>query len=91
VIGRRKFIYDLWGDTVNTASRMESHGVAGSIQVTPRVFEKLKERYKFAAREPMLIKGKGMMAPYLLVGKTAGSAASVLLNEERRAQPVPQT
>jgi hypothetical protein len=39
----------------------------------------------------MLIKGKGMMAPYLLVGKTAGSAASVLLNEERRAQPVPQT
>jgi len=91
VIGRRKFIYDLWGDTVNTASRMESHGVAGSIQVTPRVFEKLKDRYQFSAREPMPIKGKGVMAPYLVVGRTAVSAASVLLDKERSVQPVPLT
>ena len=50
VIGRKKFIYDLWGDCVNTASRMESHGVPGEIQVTRRVFEQAGEGYRFAER-----------------------------------------
>jgi adenylate cyclase len=68
VIGRRKFIYDLWGDAVNTASRMESHGVPGRIQVTPAVEARLRERYTFEAREPMDVKGKGTMVPFLLVG-----------------------
>jgi adenylate cyclase len=68
VIGERKFTYDLWGDTVNTASRMESHGIPGRIQVTPRAYERLRDRYQFEPREPLEIKGKGMMAPFLLVG-----------------------
>jgi class 3 adenylate cyclase len=68
VIGEKKFTYDLWGDTVNTASRMESHGIPGQIQVTPRAYERLRDRYLFEPREPVEIKGKGIMAPFLLVG-----------------------
>ncbi|MGH2683082.1 MAG: adenylate/guanylate cyclase domain-containing protein [Actinomycetota bacterium] len=68
VIGRRKFIYDLWGDTVNTASRMESHGLPGTIQVTRRVFERLRDRYEFEERRSVSVKGKGAMTTYLLVG-----------------------
>ena len=50
VIGRAKFIYDLWGDTVNTASRMESHAEPGTIQVTQRTAERLRERYELRPR-----------------------------------------
>jgi len=71
VIGRRKFIYDLWGDTVNTASRMESHGVVGSIQVTERVRDRLCDRYRFEAREPIDVKGKGIMPAWILMGRLA--------------------
>ena len=71
VIGERKFTYDLWGDTVNTASRMESHGVDGEIQVTPRAYERLKHRFQFEQREPMYVKGKGHIAPLLLTGRLA--------------------
>ena len=66
VIGRQKFIYDLWGDAVNVASRMESSGLANQIQVTGVVKEKLDSRYTFAERGPINIKGKGMMVTYLL-------------------------
>jgi adenylate cyclase len=66
VIGRDKFIYDLWGDAVNVASRMESNGLASQIQVTAAVKEKLDGRYQFIEREPIFIKGKGMMVTYLL-------------------------
>jgi len=69
VIGRRKFIYDLWGDTVNTASRMESHGVPDAIQVTERVRERLSDRYRFEPRETIDVKGKGPMATWLLRGR----------------------
>jgi adenylate cyclase len=68
VIGRAKFIYDLWGDTVNTASRMESHAQAGTIQVTERVYERLRERYELRPRGTIDVKGKGPMAGYVLVG-----------------------
>ncbi len=68
VIGRRKFIYDLWGDTVNTASRMESHGAPGSIQVTERVHARLCDRYRMEPRESIEVKGKGPMRTWLLVG-----------------------
>jgi adenylate cyclase len=71
VIGRRKFIYDLWGDTVNTASRMESHGLPGRIQVTGRTRELLCDRYAFEERGVIQIKGKGEMATYLLIGRLA--------------------
>jgi len=67
VIGRHKFIYDLWGDTVNVASRMESNGLTNQIQVTEAVREKLDGKYQFEERDPIYIKGKGMMVTYLLV------------------------
>lgn len=69
VIGRRKLLYDLWGDTVNTASRMESHGIPGQIQVTESVVEALRDRYVFEERGLIEVKGKGMMPTYLLVGR----------------------
>jgi adenylate cyclase len=69
VIGRAKFIYDLWGDTVNTASRMESHGVPGAIQVTERAYELLRDRYDMRHRGTIEVKGKGPMSTYLLLGR----------------------
>jgi adenylate cyclase len=69
VIGLRKFIYDLWGDTVNTASRMESHGVPGGIQVTDRTFQRLCDRYRFEERGTVQVKGKGEMRTWLLLGR----------------------
>jgi len=71
VIGEQKFIYDLWGDTVNTASRMESHGVAGKIQVTERLKNKLifnneEWKMKFEERGELEIKGKGKMITWFL-------------------------
>jgi adenylate cyclase len=69
VIGRAKFIYDLWGDTVNTASRMESHAPPGTIQVTERTFERLRALYEFLPRDTIDVKGKGPMRPYLLLGR----------------------
>jgi adenylate cyclase len=73
VIGRHKFIYDLWGDAVNTASRMESNGVQDVIQVTAAVRDRLAGQYTFEARPPMTIKGKGEMVTYLLRVKEATS------------------
>jgi len=69
VIGRRKFSYDLWGGTVNIASRMESHGVPGRIQVTERTRDLLCDRYTLEFRGRIQIKGKGEMATYLLTGR----------------------
>lgn len=66
VIGVKKFIYDLWGDTVNTASRMESHGIPGEIQVTEATYERLRDRYYFESRGAIAVKGKGEMQAYLL-------------------------
>jgi adenylate cyclase len=66
VIGQQRFSYDLWGDTVNTASRMASYGVAGQIQVTDRVVQRLSTLYQFESRGPVEIKGKGAMPVYLL-------------------------
>ena len=69
VIGLKKFIYDLWGDTVNIASRMESHGIANEIQVTEKTYRMLKNQYFFEKRGVIMIKGKGEMTTYLLKGK----------------------
>lgn len=74
VIGRRKFIYDLWGDTVNTASRMESHGLPGQIQVTERVAAALGQAFTLEPRGTVDVKGKGPMSTFLLTGALAGSA-----------------
>ncbi|MEX2555478.1 MAG: adenylate/guanylate cyclase domain-containing protein [Actinomycetota bacterium] len=67
VIGRTKFIYDLWGDTVNTASRMESHGLPGAIHVTDRAADRLAGSFVLEDRGELDIKGKGRMHTYLLV------------------------
>ena len=77
IIGTRKFSYDLWGDTVNVASRMESQGEVGRIQVTATVHERLKNRYYLEERGEITVKGKGLMPTYWLVGKkTALSEAA---------------
>ena len=65
VIGKRKFSYDLWGDTVNTAQRMESHGEPGRIQVSAATYEYLTERSGFIRRDDLEIKGKGRLTAYL--------------------------
>ncbi len=67
VIGQKKFIYDLWGDAVNTASRMESHGLPGTIQVTESTYQLLQGQYAFEERGTIEVKGKGEMRTYLLV------------------------
>ena len=69
VIGTKKFSYDLWGDTVNTASRMESHGVPGGIQVTQSTYERLRDQYTFIERGRILVKSKGEMPTWLLTGR----------------------
>jgi adenylate cyclase len=69
VIGTSKFIYDLWGDTVNTASRMESHGVPGCIQVTDRTYRRLRDGYRFERRGPVQVKGKGELVTWFLLGR----------------------
>jgi adenylate cyclase len=71
VIGTRKFAYDLWGDAVNTASRMESHGVPACIQVTGEAHARLRGAYAFDERGMIDVKGKGEMQTYLLRGRAA--------------------
>ncbi len=69
VIGIKKFIYDIWGDTVNVASRMESQGIAGEIQLTGETYNKVRHKYKFKERGIIPVKGKGEILTYLLLGK----------------------
>ena len=71
VIGKRKFIYDLWGDTVNTASRMESHGLPGAIQLTEASRALLAGKFALRARGVVEVKGKGEMTTWLLEGRLA--------------------
>jgi class 3 adenylate cyclase len=66
VIGRSKFAYDLWGDTVNTASRMESHGVPGQVQVSAETRARLGDRFRFVERAGLQVKGKGAMSAFLV-------------------------
>ena len=69
VIGIKKFIYDLWGDAVNVASRMESSGEPGRIQVTADTYKLLLDKYLFEERGQISVKGKGEMTTYWLIGK----------------------
>ena len=66
VIGKRKFLYDLWGDTVNTASRMESHGVSGRIQLTDATRQRLSDPFMLEKRGAIEVKGKGEMHTWFL-------------------------
>jgi class 3 adenylate cyclase len=71
VIGKKKFAYDLWGDTVNTASRMESHGAPGKIHVSDAVRERLGAAYRFEERGAVTLKGKGELRTFWLVGRAS--------------------
>jgi class 3 adenylate cyclase len=73
VIGLRRFSYDLWGDTVNTASRMESHGIPGAIQVSEATGERLRSSHTLEERGTVEVKGKGAMRTFLLLGRKAPS------------------
>jgi guanylate cyclase len=74
VIGTHKFQYDLWGDAVNTASRMESHGVAGKIQISRATFELVRDHFECEARGAVAMKGKGELETWFV---------------QRRAEPAP--
>jgi adenylate cyclase len=74
VIGRRKFAYDLWGDAVNVASRMELHGVPGRIQVSEAAAERLRDGYELEERGTIEVKGLGQMSTFFLLGRRSGYA-----------------
>jgi class 3 adenylate cyclase len=69
VIGTKKFAYDLWGATVNTASRMESTGIPGKIQVTAQTYELLRDEYVFTHRESVEVRGLGTMSTHILLSR----------------------
>jgi adenylate cyclase len=81
IVGREKFHYDLWGDTVNVASRMESHGLPDQIQVTEALYEKAKGEFAFTRRGYVEVKGKGPTLTYLVVGRKDKSIAREVLGE----------
>lgn len=85
VIGLRKFVFDVWGDPVNTASRMESHGVPGRIQVTEATYELLRAEFDLEPRGTIEVKGKGPMRTWFLVRERVASGAV------RGADPVAAT
>ncbi len=78
VIGIKKFLYDLWGDTVNIASRMESHGLAGRIQISEDTYKLLPNQYIVVKRGMISIKGKGAMNTYFLLGNKQENSPSIL-------------
>ena len=67
VIGRKKFLYDLWGDAVNTASRMESHGVPGKIHITRDTYELIKDEFMCEPRGKIMVKGKGELETWYVI------------------------
>ena len=68
VIGTHKFQYDIWGDTVNTGSRMESHGIPGQIQVTQDTYDLIQDEFECESRGPIPVKGKGDMHTWFVIG-----------------------
>ncbi len=77
VVGTHKFSYDVWGDVVNTASRMESEGVPGSIQVTAATYELIRDKYVCEPRGLVSVKGKGDMNTYILLSRNADAPATL--------------
>jgi adenylate cyclase len=77
VIGRKRFLYDLWGDAVNMASRMETHGTPGMIQVGRATYELLRDEFELEPRGTVSIKGKGDVETWYLVGPRAGSTQAM--------------
>jgi adenylate cyclase len=84
VIGRKRFLYDLWGDAVNTASRMESHGTPGRIQITRATFDLLADEFECEPRGTIVVKGKGEIEAWYLLGLTSDGDP----REQQRAETV---
>ena len=84
VIGRKRFLYDLWGDTVNTASRMESHGTPGRIQITRATYELLADEFQCEPRGTIAVKGKGEVEAWYLIGPRGDRASAA--DDEAREQ-----
>jgi adenylate cyclase len=82
VIGRKRFLYDLWGDAVNTASRMESHGTPGRIQITRATYELLDDEFECEPRGTIVVKGKGEMEAWYVLGRRSKGAS-----HEQGAEP----
>ena len=72
VIGRRKFVYDVWGDAVNIASRMESHGLGGAVQITQATYELIRDEFMCEPRGTVNVKGKGEMEVWLVLSAKRG-------------------
>jgi adenylate cyclase len=83
VIGRKRFLYDLWGDAVNTASRMESHGTPGRIQVTRATYELLADEFECEPRGPITVKGKGEMDAWYVLGRRQSALGSTARDDDR--------
>jgi len=88
VIGRKRFLYDLWGDAVNTASRMESHGTPGRIQITRATYELLADEFECEPRGPIAVKGKGEIEAWYLVGPRSDRVSAA--KDEAREATVPR-
>ncbi|MPN09175.1 Adenylate cyclase [bioreactor metagenome] len=74
IVGVEKYIYDVFGDTINTAARMEQHSDSMQINVSEETYMLAKSRFDFAPREPQEVKGKGVLKMYFLIGEKAPSA-----------------
>lgn len=88
VIGLKKFIYDLWGDTVNIASRMESHGLAGTIHLSDATYQLLKDRFLFEKRDKIQVKGKGEMTTYFLLDRKIERSRANYIDEGNLRQNI---
>src|SRR4029078_13246017 len=77
VIGRKRFLYDLWGDAVNTASRMESYGTPGRIQITRATYELLADAIEREPRGSIGVKGKGEVETWYVLGPLSGPVSVV--------------
>jgi guanylate cyclase len=76
VIGRKRFLYDLWGDAVNVADRMQTEGTPGQIQITRATYELLKDEFVCEPRGTIDVKGKGEMETWYVVGRRAEASAA---------------
>lgn len=91
VVGARKFFYDVWGDAVNVASRMETTDVEGRIQVPQNVYERLKDKFVFEERGPVEVKGKGLMHTWYLVGRRDDDAVRNAVELQPVSGPTPRS
>jgi len=96
VIGTKRFLYDLWGDAVNIASRMESHGTPGEIQITRETYELLKGEFVCRPRGTIPVKGKGEVETWYLVGSRSddrrtesGDVSEPAMHGQDPAEPLP--